>query len=406
MISIRDERNCLFVRLVADEVECQWWLFTHNGMLQSHGEEALASLLTNHKADRPRLCVILPASSTGLLSIDCSAKVQRKLESALPYLVEERLIENIENQQVVPLRTEKSIVAGVINCSALDSYLRPIKGLGWETESAIPEHWLWLKQQSSSALHLEGQRAWYTPDGKQAACMPVTLLADWLAIMNAASLSASIVVSSSNEAICPDFLRRLPNAIAEQLQWQTDPGWQKLLAAEVGDVSNGLLQGDYAPTVDWRAAFQRWKALVAVTMLLLAGHSTVLGWQQWQLNRGLQQADQQFLSLLQAIKPDSRAVNPQVQLNQMVAELEQRPENQFMPLFYGLAERIRVLPDVTLIDVQYSGQDGRLQANVRVLDMPTLEKLLENNGDNIEIMLNSSVRHAGGLRASLKVTAL
>ncbi len=403
MIAIRDERDCLFIRFLADKNKCQWWLFTYKGVLQSQGEGALEDLLGEYKENGSRLNLILPAKLTGLLSVDCPSKLQNKLDLALPFLIEERLIANIETQQAAVLDRANTLVAGVIDRDVLDAYLQPLKAMGWESESVVPESWLWLKRRPFPAVHLEDQHAWFALDSQKLGCMPVTLFADWLAIEEDSLLPALTAISSNNEDTRTDFLKRIPEVMAEQLQWQEDVDWEQLLASETSEISNGLLCGDYAPKADWRASLQCWKGFIATIVLLLAGHSAVLGFQQWQLNRALQEADQELLGWFHQVMPGSRAINPRVQLNQALAQLQGAPSHQFMPVFYGLARRIQALPGATLTDVQYDGQDGRLQAGILLPDVLALESLLEDGGSDVRITLDSSVRQAGRLRASLTV---
>jgi len=197
------------------------------------------------------------------------------------------------------------------------------------------------------------------------------------------------------------FLVAIPQGLRDCLHWEPAVTWTALAARAAGSTSGGVLQGDFAPRADWPYTIRRWRHLIVMTIVLLAGHGALLGWQHHRIQQQIEQVDSQMHALWQAVQPGSRVVNVQVQLRQKLLERQRMAGPSFSRLFYALVERLQTQPDASIRDINFDYQAGRLQASVYLPDMPALEALLAPSNSKFKLQLNSSSAQPQGLQASV-----
>ena len=343
----------------------------------------------------------LPANQVRTLSVPVAPEEVRHLRQALPFMLEDSLLDDVEEVHVAsrPLGHDQHAVA-LVRVSAMEDWVEAAT----ETVSEIP----WVSEalclpwsEGECTLVFESDSVllrWSESEGTR---IERALLG---ALLEGLSLSSlSLIAYSSNQG--GDAVQ-IPENLQSCTQWRTGGLSEALLLSEVSASRVDLRQGRFAPRLPLARWWGLWRQVaVALGVALI-------------LKIGLAVADYQTLTrenlqLRQAIQDSYRRVNPrgtvvdvEKQLNRQLAEFGAgASKSSFTPILVDTVGALARVNGVTVTSLNYSGT-GAIRLNLSVPDFQSVEQVREQlRKTNLPAELESSSARGEGVVARLSIEA-
>ncbi|MRX28224.1 general secretion pathway protein GspL [Kangiella sp. HZ709] len=273
-------KDRLFIRLLPDHESVEWGLinsqeattnFLERGNLLLNDIVALADM-----AEELPVTVLIPAEKIRSFKVNAPTKNRKQLQKAVPYLLEELVIESVETQHFAlgEIDGDNQLSINVISKAYLSDLLDRFKNAGVEPDELIPDaaslpvfEDAWSMLDSDPALvRQDNDTFWSAPQD-----MAKDLL-QWnlnQAIEEEQSISQALRVFSDKET--PINLNSVAGLAVQPMPIEDELLW---LASQ--DRSNGinLLQQDFSPTKKSNNTIGVWRLpLIAASVLAVVGLS-------------------------------------------------------------------------------------------------------------------------------------
>ena len=366
-------------------------LATPDGMAQLH------ALLQN---DRSSVVFAFPSEQVTLLTHQVEKAERKLLSQSLPYSLEDRLAEDIDELHFAHRWLNESEVAvAVVRKALMDDWQQEpaISPVGqWVPDTLLlpvsSNQWVVVVEASRCLVRVSDERAFV--------CQP-----DLLNVFLSASLESgapdSIVVYSSSESQLPDL-----DATLRDLMLVRKGGWLDavMMSSDVPALLN-LRQGSYAPILPWASWWQQWR-WVAATLLGAALIQGALSYSQFQ------QAQSVNLDIRRDIETRYREVYPQGAIVDAEKQLERqlrslRGDAQsagFMSLLEQAGAVLNAVPGTQLINLNYTDRNGQLGLTLMASDFDALETLRSKlASEGLKVELENSSAQGDQVRARLRV---
>ena len=341
----------------------------------------------------------LPSDVVRSLSVPVAPDEVKHLRQALPFMLEESLLEDVTELHFAhaPLDNESHAVA-VVGQGAMAQWAEDmpeeLTELPWIPEAlCLP----WSEGQCTLLFEADHVLArWSRADGARVSTALLPALLDTLKSEVTACIAYGADETSARSV--------LPQAFQNILQWRQG-GFSELLLLTDGDSAGpDLRQGEFAPRLPllrWWATWQRVAIALGVALIFKTGLSVA----DYQVLRA------EDVKLRQAIQESYRRVNPQgavvdveKQLNRQLAEYGAGSQSQlFTPSLVSLLGAASSVPGIKLSSVNYSG--GReIRINIAAPDFQSVEQLREQLGKySLPAELENSNARSEGVVARLRV---
>lgn len=366
-------------------------LATPDGMAQLH------ALLQN---DRSSVVFAFPSEQVTLLTHQVEKAERKLLSQSLPYSLEDRLAEDIDELHFAHRwLNEGEVAVAVVRKALMDDWQQEpaISPVGqWVPDTLLlpvsSNQWVVVVEVSRCLVRVSDERAFV--------CQP-----DLLNVFLSASLESgapdSIVVYSSSESQLPDL-----DATLRDLMLVRKGGWLDavMMSSEVPALLN-LRQGSYAPILPWASWWQQWR-WVAATLLGAALIQGVLSYSQFQ------QAQSVNLDIRRDIETRYREVYPQGAIVDAEKQLERqlrslRGDAQsagFMSLLEQAGAVLNAVPGTQLINLNYTDRNSQLGLTLMASDFDALETLRSKLASaGLKVELENSSAQGDQVRARLRV---
>ena len=343
----------------------------------------------------------LPANQVRTLSVPVAPEEVRHLRQALPFMLEDSLLDDVEEVHVAsrPLEHDQHAVA-LVRVSAMEDWFEAA------TESVCEIPWVsealclpWSVGECTLIFEPDSVLLrWSESEGTRIERSLLGPLLDGLSLS-----SHSLIAYSSNQggdaALIPENLRSCT-------QWRTGGLSEALLLSEVSASRVDLRQGRFAPRLPLMRWWGLWRQVaVALGVALI-------------LKTGLAVADYQTLTrenlqLRQAIQDSYRRVNPrgtvvdvEKQLNRQLAEFGAgSSKSSFTPILVDTVDALARVGGVTVTSFNYSGT-GAIRLNLSAPDFKSVEQVREQlRNTNLPAELESSSARGEGVVARLSIEA-
>ena len=366
-------------------------LATPDGMAQLH------ALLQN---DRSSVVFAFPSEQVTLLTHQVEKAERKLLSQSLPYSLEDRLAEDIDELHFAHRwLNEGEVAVAVVRKALMDDWQQEpaISPVGqWVPDTLLlpvsPNQWVVVVEASRCLVRVSDERAFV--------CQP-----DLLNVFLSASLESgapdSIVVYSSSESQLPDL-----DATLRDLMLARKGGWLDavMMSSDVPALLN-LRQGSYAPILPWASWWQQWR-WVAATLLGAALIQGALSYSQFQ------QAQSVNLDIRRDIETRYREVYPQgaivdaeKQLERQLRSLRGNAQSAgFMSLLEQAGAVLNAVPGTQLINLNYTDRNGQLGLTLMASDFDALETLRSKlASEGLKVELENSSAQGDQVRARLRV---
>ena len=366
-------------------------LATPDGMAQLH------ALLQN---DRSSVVFAFPSEQVTLLTHQVEKAERKLLSQSLPYSLEDRLAEDIDELHFAHRwLNEGEVAVAVVRKALMDDWQQEpaISPVGqWVPDTLLlpvsSNQWVVVVEASRCLDRISDERAFV--------CQP-----DLLNVFLSASLESgapdSIVVYSSSESQLPDL-----DATLRDLMLVRKGGWLDavMMSSDVPALLN-LRQGSYAPILPWASWWQQWRWVAAILLgaALIQG---ALSYSQFQ------QAQSVNLDIRRDIETRYREVYPQGAIVDAEKQLERqlrslRGDAQsagFMSLLEQAGAVLNAVPGTQLINLNYTDRNGQLGLTLMASDFDALETLRSKlASEGLKVELENSSAQGDQVRARLRV---
>ena len=343
-------------------------------------------------------CLALPADAVRSLAIAVTPEEIKHLGQALPFMLEESLVEDVASLHFAhrPLNDDVHAVAIVQRSAMLEWQDRLPEGLKetpWISEALClpwsPGHCTVVFETDYALVR------WSEAEGAR---IDLVLLPALLGSLK--DLSTVIAYGQDQDSA----MSMVPDALQPLVQWRQGGLSEALLLADSESLGPDLRQGAFAPKLPfkrWWVVWQRVAIAMAVAVLLKTGVSIVdyemLKAEDLQLRQAIQES-------YRRINPRGQVVDVEKQLNRQLAVFGAGAQiGAFTPGLVDILNAAAAVEGVVLTSVNYSGtRDARI--NLSAPDFQSVEQLLDQlDKRSLSAELENSNARQDGVMARLKV---
>ncbi|MEJ2060695.1 MAG: type II secretion system protein GspL [Gammaproteobacteria bacterium] len=353
--------DLLILRLLDDDL-AEW----RDGDRIVHGPLAQAATVARER----RLAVLVPGRDVLLSHADIPSRNRAQVERALPYALEEWLIEPPETQHFAWRQATSGVDAAVVSRARLEDWLARLTGAGLQPELLVPETLALPWQAGEWSLLLSGDQAWLRtgPHAGQACdrdVLPVLITSLW---------------EQFTEDDRPQRLRLwcldgdAPADLPLPVERVPAPDSVLRVFTVEGEVLN-LLSGAYAPRARLSRRLGPWRSAAVAAGIWLLSAFAVHGVDYFRLAHEAAALQRQIDAVYrQAVPGSHRIVNARVQMQQALDALSDGAA-QGGPLGL-LAPSAGVFANTAGVHItKLTYRNGRLSLDLTAPDIGTFDTL-------------------------------
>ena len=370
-------------------------LLTRSGQAPERFDPAAATIPDN-------LCVAFPADAVRSLTLSIAPEEVKHLQRALPFMLEESLLEDVAQLHFAALRVEGDVygiaVVGRVTIADWSEDLpESLQNVPWVSEAlCLP----WSPGQCTVVF--EERHAVVRWGQAEGARIEHDLLPDLMASIGLEE--QTLVVYTADQALAQ---ATIPTPLQGAIQWRQGGFSEALLLADAQPPGPDLRQGEFAPRLPlarWWAVWQRVTLALIVACIL----KTALSVADYQMLKA------EDLELRQAIQASYRRVNPrgavvdvEKQLNRQLGEFGANTQRSaFTPIIVRLLTAIQQIDDIQLTLLNYSGK-GDVRLSLSAPNFEAVEQVREQlKAQSFSAQLENSNARSDGVVARLRVQIL
>jgi type II secretion system protein L len=350
-------------------------------------------------------CFAVPGADVRLLRLGFTAEEKKHIGKSLPFMLEERVAEDIEQLHFSSVALGK-LELGVALCSTAKMRI-------WQdTLADFPGIRLWLPEplllpwrSGEWCIVLEGDEAIVRFDECGGFTVERDLLPAMLAGVQAGQPKPGAVIvygddQAADSALVPDDLR-------ESVQWRRGNLYSALLLGDTAGPSLNLLQGSFAHRLPLARWWREWRAVAAIFALAF-GLQWVATYSDY---RNLERENLALRSAVEAsyrqVNPRGNAPKPESQLQRQLAALRGSGDaSGFVHLMEQVGAVIAGNKGTTIdtINYNFSNRGGEMRMNILAADFEAVERVRADiNSAGLEAVMESSSAQGDKVRARLRV---
>lgn len=377
-----------------------YWLTMQDGRIASEIKQGdLTAAAANIGADN--VIAYIPGIDILLTRVNLPAGRKSQLRNALPYALEENLIDDVDELHCAlgPQLDDGKYVAAVTRQDKISNWHQLLLSTGLHIQALLPDFLLLPYTAQTWGVACEGNTAYVrTSEAEGFVCqfnvLPLLLQKELETVKDSVPERIAFYgCPPSDESIMGD-------AITSQCQLVQHPplGSGNLIELLANNpltaTSLNLLQGEYAPSSRIRQRLRPWYTSVAMAgVLILFGFvGSVIEYVS--LKQQSAELDQQITQVFRQTFPDvKRIVNPTSQMRSRIAELRGKGRSSgpdFSQMLAMVAPVVANTKGVTAQHLRY--QTGQMEILLETPDLQSLENLKNRLGDAVpwEVELKSA----------------
>lgn len=375
-------------------------LRVHSGPIPVATPEGMAQLNALLQSDRNSVVFAFPSEHATLLTHPVAKAERKVLSQSLPYSVEDRLAEDIDELHFAHRWIDDDEVAvAVVRKTLMNEWLQepainPVAH--WVPDTlllpASPDQWVVVVESGRCLVRISERQAFV--------CQP-----DLVNVFLSASLESgaptSIVVYCQSDAELPD----LDPSVKALIQVRKG-AWLDavMMNSDVPTLLN-LRQGSYVSVLPWAKWWRHWR-WVAATLLVAVLVQGALSYAQWQQAQDVNlEIRRDIEARYREVYPQGAIVDPEKQLERQLRSLRGDAQSAgFMSLLEQAGAVLRSVPGTQVLNLNYTDRNGQLGLTLIASDFAALETLrtqLSNAGLKVE--LENSNAQGDQVRARLRV---
>ncbi|MDY6982623.1 MAG: type II secretion system protein GspL [Pseudomonadota bacterium] len=354
------------------------------------------------------LHLLLPAARCLVTTVPVAAHESKHLAKTLPWSLEERLLEPVEQVHVAHgAAGNGSAPVSAVNAAWLQLRIDDLHAAGLHPQSACSELLLlpWEEGQWTVAVPANADAAAIAlvRHGAHAgfACSQANLATALQLLLNEqdAAPRQVLVITDAPDAIDAS---RFPVLLQSRLAVRKQNLAQ--LATNASLPACNLLQGRFAPPLPWTRWWREWRVAAVLLAGLLIADLAMSAYDIARLGRAASTNEEAILALYRSVQPDGLVVDPRLQLEQALAAVGAAGQEGFLALLGRMAPALQATPAARVQNLEYDSNSGDLQLQVLTNDYAAAESLraqLQRLGLQAELL--GSSRDTNGNRTRLRV---
>lgn len=399
--------DTLYIRIAHGGDTCSWCLHTPS---TGYGHIQVGNLPDALLLSRDRKVVVLvPSSDITLTTVDLPAHLhtapQAKLLQALPYLLEDRLAEDVETLHFAMGRRQAGLPlpVAITATERLQEWLKPFHDSQVTPTAIVPDvlclPLVQAEGQASWSVLLEGDQASVRCGSCAGFSCETEMLADFLT-MTATPEQLRLQIYPVEHAESPELAYPMQTAASVR------HGLEYMVRGFDEAHSINLMQGEYAAASGYMNWFQPWRMTAALLAGWLVLATATQAIEYLRLRHELKGLEQTAETALRAAFPQiTQIVDLRGQAQQQLAALKRAGgSGGFMPLLQASSQALAPLNGVELQEVQF--REGALHLALVAGDTQALDSIQQSFSQQTGVLLEVESANATGqavqIRAAVK----
>jgi general secretion pathway protein L len=390
-------RNTLLIRTgQGEDWSCEWLPLDDAGQPVGRvrrGELSDAAA----EANGLRVVVLVPSIDCLLTHATIPGRNRQKLLRAVPFALEEQLIEDVENSHfsLGPALPGGGYPVVVIATRRIDAILDACRSAGLDVYQLVPDIFAVPCAGDAVCVVIDGDMALVRTGPYSGFVVDTENLGLVLAGQQQPEDSPDkpVSVRLPDGGVPPD----LGDAAAGAKITRYEGPALMLLSQGLGGAIIDLLQGAYSRNQEWGKIWQPWRATAA---LLLAGvllSNIVTGVDYFRLHNERDKLNARMQSVFMESFPGTRrVVDPRVQMQQQLEQLQRRAGSggRFLTLLARSADVLRTAKDIEISGASYRA--GRLDVDLTAANLQVLDQLKQSlSAHGLVVEIQSAAADAG-----------
>jgi type II secretion system protein L len=327
------------------------------------------------KARGKKVIVTIPTEQVFLGSANIPSRNKKQLKQAIPFALEDYLIEEVDTQHFVfHSAKQNNTHVGVINQIVLQQWIKLLKRKKLYGATLLPDVFLLKQQAGAWTLSVQGERALlrtgiFSGFSCSTDILPTLLKYQFEDTPEAEQINCLLNYSNASLALeLPEDLsiEAYPN---ESMVFAKD-----IIAALPLNLNQGIVvKGGLSKQINWKY----WRISTALLVTCILSYMLFLGIQSKRLeqenNHLLAQSKQIFL---QTFKDRKRVVNPRVEMQAALTKLRKssgKIESMYMEILHRVGQLINQDKQIKIKLIRY--RQGELSLSLMANNVSQLEKL-------------------------------
>jgi general secretion pathway protein L len=397
----------VFIHLESKTDVVAWQRLEADGSIAASGHGALVDVAESIVGSR--VVVIVPGEDVLLCGASVPGQKRRLLAQALPYVLEEQLVDDVEELHfaIGKVEDDKAAVA-VVRHDVISAWLEQLRDAGIEPYALVPEtlvlpldenQWS-LLCQSERCLLRTGPQAGLAMDKDNASALLSLCLSE--AESSDAKLQ-SIKVYDIAEA-APDL-----SGLDIELQQQVETMPPLNLMASVYDENQviNLLQGQYSRRGRVSQYWRPWRVAASMVAVWLIMQVVVSVMDYQRLNSDQQTLQTEIIAAYKQAFPEARNIpNPRVQMERALKSLRgggSAGAGGFSELLTQVGKQFKDASNIKLQRVSY--KDGLLDVGFLIDDLQQLDQLKQKliSDGQLQVDIQSASARGDKIDARLRI---
>ncbi len=398
-------RTTLICRLHENQQQMTWALFDTKQNYIDSGTQ----LATQPLPQLPQV-ILLPTTAFLVTQISVPSKKRQKIIQAVPYLLEDQLIDEVENLHFAlgERDTETNLLTvAVIAQQQLQKYLEILQPINLKSVIctldifAVPkptEGWGLLRLENSVLMRTQNSGFAIEPHCLSLILQSITQLPSQITVFgNVAKIDNSLMTE----------LYGLGIPIIEETQPQDGVAWWQLGLKSSKPIN--VLQGFYRPINQAVIVWRPWRLTVFLLFILIIVTITTQIITLRQLENQRQQLSHQIETVYQNTFPEARKiVNPKAQMEQQLTTLRAKTgsyqkKGDFLTLLTQLSPFLSKLPDLQLKRIDYL--NSYFDISLATTHLQALDQLKQSlQLINLQLEIKAVTSHNEKVEAQLRIS--
>ena len=390
-------RNTLLIRTgQGEDGSCEWLPLDDAGQpvgrVRSGDLTAAAA-----EANGLRVVVLVPGIDCLLTQATIPGRNRQKLLRAVPFALEEQLIEDVENSHfsLGPALPGGRYPVVVIATRRIDAILDACQSAGLDVYQLVPDLLAAPCSGDAVCVLIDGDMALVRTGPYSGFVVDTENLGLLLAAQEQPedSLARPVSIQIPAGAILPDIGEAAATAEISRYEGSA----LMLLSQGLGGGFIDLLQGVYSRNQEWGKLWRPWRATAA---LLLAGvllSNIVTGVDYFRLRNERDDLNDSMRSVFMESFPGTRrVVDPRVQMQQQLEKLQRLAGSggRFLTLLARSADVLRTAKDIEIAGASYRA--GRLDVDLTAANLQVLDQLKQSlSARGLVVEIQSAAADAG-----------
>lgn len=368
---------------------------------------------------KSRFFYIVSALECLAKTIEFSPKERKHIQKAIPYLLEESVLTDVEDLHIVNGKLEaSSIEIMALDSQRFEELLAPLIEKGIECEQCFAQYaMLETAAEQSASWQLLFHREQFllkSHSGKvfaiEAENMPLVcqvLSEDFSDIPQRIVLyiSAEDIQSNNTQELAERAKAYIPEALQHVLDIE-EVDYAQQWQQRVGSLSQwNLFKGKFAKTLQWQTMLLPWRWVLVFSLILFIAYSALMVLKNQQLDADIAAKRAQIQQVARTVIPQGKIVDPVKQLKRELDKLSQGGSSQrVIDLINTVGKVLAEYSVKDLSGMNYEANTNSLYLDLLVANYDTMQKMMNKiNDQGLKAELQNSNAQDDKLRVRLKI---